>query len=167
MNTWWKSSRPLLNQMNSSETLMLQRRDPTSDTQDPLSALLLNLFSWKSGSVRHRQELLSLSSTTVRRSRTLRTSQRNDLKNGLASSQRWEAKMQWVLRGVAARPRPSCVTADQYSRALAVLFPTPAITAGVCRGADCEWRRSVARHPSSSVGWGKPSVGDDSSWHLC
>lgn len=77
---------------------MLQRRDPSSDPQDSLPALLLKVFSWRSGSVRHRQELLSLSSTAVHRMR-LRTSQRNDVKNGLAGPPGWEAQMQWGSEG--------------------------------------------------------------------
>lgn len=134
MNTQWKSSRPVLNQMKSSETLMLQRRDPASGPQDSLPALLLKLFSWKSGSVKHRQELLSLSRTAVQRMRSLGTSQRNDPKNGLAASPRWEEKTQWDLGGVAVGARHSCVTADHYSQS--------SVCAAFC---PCNYRERVPR----------------------
>lgn len=162
MNTQWKSSRTLLNKMISSETLTLHRRDLISDSQDLLPAPPSKIFIWQSGSLRHRQELLSLFSTAGQRMRSLRTSLRKnwrtDPRNGLGPSLRWKAKMKRDLSGVVV----SILTG------LFSLLSTPAITASMCWGANSEWkRRVVAHYPSSGVGCTKSSVGDDSSWHLC
>lgn len=60
------------------------------------------------------------------------------------------------LRGVAARPRHRCATADQNSRALAVLLFTPAVS-----GAEVLARREGgAWLLTPAVVW---AVGDDSS----
>jgi len=57
---------------------MLHGSDLTSDAQYLLPALLSKPFIWQSGSVRHRQELLSLSITAAQTTRSLRTSCRSD-----------------------------------------------------------------------------------------